>query len=304
MRTRAAWVVILLVVIAGEVRADAVQRFVDSLQLPQSGYCGFDPEIHVMQRWPDRSTKVFVATYAKDNECWTALGIFRAHRNGRFQRLAEWQGMPRRIELLDVTGNGVPEILATGHPGNRSAPVFILKWDGAKLKQIGETSDRSAYVDLDHDGVLEIVEGATYDFNECGGRVGRSFVQRLRNGKYVSIPNAALVSVDVWSKETAERELLTSTLFLPDDASGRARIRIVNGTRGGRNRAGKVELRARRFVSDEQQEPYPGQLLPVHATGADEYTQGEVELPSRCVMLDVILDGPPEATVTIVIEMI
>jgi hypothetical protein len=56
--------------------------------------------------------------------------------------------------------------------------VAILRWDGARLTRIGETSDQAKYVDLNEDGVLEIVEGV---------RGGRTYVQRLQRGRYVPL---------------------------------------------------------------------------------------------------------------------
>jgi hypothetical protein len=160
------------------------------------------------------------------------------------------------------------------------------------------------YVDLNHDGVSEIVDHSAGEWNECGARVGRAYLQRLQNGKYVSVPDPALSAVMVVSKETAGRETFTTSLFLPNDASRRRRIRIINGTRGGSHRAREVELRVRRLVGGEKEEPPPGRLLPLRSSDAEESVQNEVELPSRCTMLDVALDGPEQATVTIVIETI
>jgi hypothetical protein len=299
------WICFVLSFVAGgEAKADRVRRFLDSLQLPQLAVCGFAPESLVLDTWPDRSPRTVVVTYTTDNYCATELGIFRALRNGRFQRLAVSKAMPRRIALLDVTGNGVPEILVTQRPGNRAAPVVILRWDGTNLTRIGTTSDRAMYVDLNHDGVSEIVENAADEWNECGARVGRAYLQRLQNGKYVSVPDPPLSAGTVVSKATADRETFTTSLFLPNDASRRCRIRIINGARGGTRRAEEVELRVRRLVGGEKEEPHPGRLLPLRSTGAEESVQNEVELPSRCTMLDVTLDGPEQATVAIIVETI
>jgi hypothetical protein len=112
--------------------------------------------------------------------CTTELRVSRVLRNGRLKRLATFGYAPTRLELRDLTGNGVPEILVTGPHGNRSASVAVLRWDGVRLTKIGETSDQASYVDLNGDGVLEIVEN---------GANGERHVQRLQGGRYVPSPS-------------------------------------------------------------------------------------------------------------------
>jgi hypothetical protein len=220
---------------------------------------------------------------------------------GILRRLATYDGEPRSLELRDVTGNGVPEILVSLSPANRSTPVVILHWDGNRLKALGETADTATYVDLDRDGVPEIVTQGCCAMNECGVVIGQSSVERLRAGRFVNGAPPTLAAIIVTSKTINGPESVIGMPYLPNNFALRCRIRMINGTRAGRRRATSVTLRARQ-VKDEQVERRPGKDVPIRMTAADEYVETIVDLPSRCTLFDILLDGPASATVTIIVE--
>lgn len=262
--------------------------------------CFPESDDQIFDRWPDGSPRTIVRLLATSPECQdTELVLFRV-RNGGFTRLASWNEEPRRVELRDVTGNGVPEILVAQPPG-RYARVVILHWDGAKLTEIGETSELAAYIDLDLDGVPEIVENSAHEDNECGARAGSAFVQRLRNGRFAEVRGPELGTVISLTKTESAREIRHVPLMLRDAEHRRVRIRVVNGTRGGKNRVTWMELRVQPFDSDDAPRG-PVVRLPVHASAAGAFTAAEAELPSRCTMLYVAMEGPRGATATLLIE--
>lgn len=304
MARRVALLLLILSVRTGAaIRADVVRDFLHSIEPAQLGSCVSGPEYLVLDTWRDRSPRTIVASYLSDSECSRELAVFRVHRNGSFSRLATSDCSPFKIELLDVTGNGVPEILVTSHPGNRSATVEILKWDGLKLTMIGETSNHAIYFDLNGDGALEIIEPGREEENECGAVAGAPDVKRLVHGRYVSVRNSKMIDVVVLTKTVAAAQTFVTTPFLPDQAGLWCRIRIINGTQRETHRATKVNLSVRRSLRDRE-EPYPGRKLSLHATGADEYVDEIVELPSRCTLLDVSLEGPEGAEVAVVIDAV
>ena len=258
MRPPTAWICFVVSMAACNLmNADPVRRFLDSLNPAQLGTCYHQSEYLVLDTWPDRSPRTIAAEVLVDSECNSVLSLFRVGRNGQIHRVAIDPGSVHRMELFDVTGNGVPEILVTRRPGNRSAAVDILKWDGVALKRIGETADYAAFVDVNHDGALEIVERLEGDRNDCWATGGRAFLQRLVKGRYVSVHNPALAAVVVVSKTKAGAETFVTKPFLSEPQARRYRVRIVNGTHGAKHRASEVRLAVRR-VSGDREDPTPG----------------------------------------------
>jgi hypothetical protein len=186
---------------------------------------------------------------------------FHVSRKGTLQRVAAFEADIRAMELRDVTGDGVPELLVTGLPGNRSSGVDILKWTGKEFEEIGETSDHGRFIDIDGDGVPEIVEQGDDSINECDARTGPVFVMKLKNGTFEDDERPSLLAVDLVTK----REIIS--WFLPDDVSTHCTIRMLSeGATSVRVTIGK-------------------RTLPLHE-GAQP-----INLPSRCTEADVRVTG-------------
>lgn len=81
-------------------------------------------------------------------------------------------GGPANIELVDVNGDGIPEIKVEGTGLSGAHTSFTLfAWTGSSLHLMTandvDTGDASL-VDIDGDGQLEIVAGPSVDFNDPG----------------------------------------------------------------------------------------------------------------------------------------
>jgi hypothetical protein len=251
----------------------------------------------VYDRWPNHKERTVFEVVNGE--------LVAAHiaRDGKQRELARYNAPDvHAIKLFDVTGNGEPELLVRLSPGNRSTPIEILRWNGTRFRLIGETNEYSTFIDLDHDGVNEMVENGTGEENECGGRTGVSYVTRFRNGRF---EKDAEEHADVFTqtKDDAEPLALQYPFFLPDDASTKCRLHFVNGTRGGKHRVSRIEVKVRQFT-EKAPKPGQGKRVAVALSRDNEYADAVVRLPSRCAFLDVTTFGPAAATVAVVVDSV
>jgi len=179
----------------------------------------------------------------------------------------------------------VPELLVTGLPGNRSAPVEILRWNGRDFEQIGEVSDHTAFIDIDGDGVPEAVEAGDGGMNECDARTGPTYVSKLKNGHFEEDTPPNLLDFDAITKQTAARETQRFYWFLSDDVSTKCTIRV--------RKKGVTSLRITMRELDSGDD---GETIALHP-GAQS-----IELPSRCTEVDVTVTGPRGATAVLLLE--
>jgi len=217
----------------------------------------------------DRQT-IFASLWRDDGA--QELVAFHVTRGGALRRIAAYGDDVRRVELRDVTGDGVPEALAYLTPGNRATPVEILKWNGEDFEEIGETSDHADFIDIDGDGVPEIVENGVNVWNECGGRTGHADVMKLKNGTFEEEEHPNLIEVDtVMSHETIP-------WFLPDDVSTHCTIRMISK----HATSVRVTIGKQSLLLHEGAQP--------------------IDLPSRCVDADVIVTGARGASAVLLLE--
>ncbi len=79
-------------------------------------------------------------------------------------------GFGAAIVLVDVNGDGIPEIQVTGHSANGQEEFYNLyAWTGSALHDMLPYLNSSGQlVDIDGDGILEIVDNPDCDDNGCG----------------------------------------------------------------------------------------------------------------------------------------
>jgi hypothetical protein len=257
----------------------------------------------VFDRWPDRKPRTIFAVLRTDSEGGADVFGFRVDRGGVLTQLAALgETDARGIELRDVTGDGVAELLVSLTPGNRSAPVEIVRWNGRRFTTIGETSDNAIYVDLDHDGVPEVVTHGCCERNECDVVIAPPFIARFGNGGLVSEESSTLAAVIVLDKTAAAREVLLNPIALPDEFSTKCRLRIINGDYKGRHRAASLDLRVSLLDDDAVAHPGRGVLVHTKLSRDRDVVEMPLQLPSRCAMIETALTGPAGATVTIVVQ--
>ena len=283
-------------------QSDPIQRALESIQERREAppYIRH-PKYVVFDRWPDHKPRTVFATLPNGMGSWEMVA-FRAARNGSLTQLTEYgdEKDVRSVDLFDVTGDGKPDVLVRLPPGNRSAPVEILAWDGKEFDYLGETNDSASFVDLDHDGVPEIVTAGREGQNACDAVVVRAYVDELRHGEYRSERRPNLAAIDVVTKTTGSSETTTFSWFLPDDFSTTCRLRIVNGQRGGIHRAEALKIEMKSLEKGQQRSR--GNVVRIPLGKGKEFVRSNIRLPSHCTMADVTLLGPAGATVALILE--
>lgn len=277
---------------------DPIRAKLAAMQPAQtSGWKARDKYV-VFDRWRDHRPRTIFAVLFTDTEPGTALFAFHVARNGTLHRLATYEGGlgPRDVDLVDLTGDGVPEAVVLEAPAH-GIPEAILRWDGKTFHLIGKTNNPD-FRDLDHDGILEVIELVREGRNACGVEVVKPHISKYEHGKIREITPKRLANL--WLLTAGHN---TEVVVLPDNASTRCRFHIVNGTRGGQQRATAIELRAWGEVLDPPAMHHgQGVRLPLTLTRHDEYVDMTVNLPSRCTEVDVTLQGPADATAIVMIE--
>ncbi len=200
----------------------------------------------------------------------------------------------------DVTGDGVAEVLLTLSPGNRSAPVEILQWDGRRFVEIGDTSDHAEFIDLDGDGVPEIVERTLDPPNSCDEEPVRIFVQQLRDEAFEEIRLPRLAYAFRYEKTTDKPEQFTEEWPLPDTLSLHTHVRVFNGTHRNAHRATGVSIRVRKF--SDIKGLTAGTPISLGLNANRRYAEAAVTLQSRCVRAWITVRGPAGAVVTGLLE--
>jgi hypothetical protein len=109
-------------------------------------------------------------------------------------KLCPFSGQDPKVSLIDLDRSGRPEVLIQLATDRMEPMMWIFKWDGTELKSFGGTEDDrglpctvlfdATFVDLDGDGILEIVDGNEFENADQSGPV-QSRVFRLKDGTYV-----------------------------------------------------------------------------------------------------------------------
>ncbi|HEY0789273.1 MAG TPA: VCBS repeat-containing protein [Thermoanaerobaculia bacterium] len=158
---------------------------------------------------------------------WTVAGSFD-------ENLA---GSDPTIELVDLTGDRRPEIIATFRSDKWNYPNWIFSWTGQKLISITPVSASGltlllepGFVDVDNDGIAEILQidedgDRLYRFADgtyrmCGDKIGLASLYLGHEGK------PKLIAKD----------------FAITDSSSPWRVLVVNGTRAGKLRASSAVI--------------------------------------------------------------
>ena len=98
-------------------------------------------------------------------------------------------GVAGIVEVADVTGDGVPEIVFNAGVGAHGSVLWVLRWDGSTLAPLfaeASNSPSSGLEDLDGDGVPEIVLGVSGYCGSYAASPHMMFAFRWENGAYRS----------------------------------------------------------------------------------------------------------------------
>jgi hypothetical protein len=281
---------------------DAIQKKLAPLQTPQADLQNpVQSEYVVFDRWPDHSPRtIFVKLYVDDVRSAEVVA-FRVRRDGSLKRLVS-NGSPdtRGLELRDMTADGIPELLVSSSPGNRATGVEIYGWNGRAFVDLGGTTESATHVDLDHDGIPELITHGCCAANECGTVIAAPYLSRFQHGRFDDDTPDTLVEVIVMTKRDRGPETIDALAVLPDKFSRECHAHIVNGTRGGKHRAAGLELQL--DIANGPETGRPPAHVKTKLTAKTEYLDVPLPFPSRCSNIELTMTGPVGATVAIVIE--
>ena len=249
----------------------------------------FHPTYVVLQRG------VIAAAVMRNDEDGQPIGsivVYRVH-NGRLGKpLASYGRFGRpAVTGRDLDGDGRPDLIVTDSPGNRSTPHTYLRWEGRSLKLMGG-SGTPRFVDLDHDGVDEIITGMIKcgQSPDCDGMTACRFVQRIRNHRFVDDETNYGDFMEM-RKTDGEPQDFQGGFTLAGEWPRHAVFHIINGRRGGGHRATALTMRI------------DGERIPVSLDRTVEFREVAVDLRSHCGTTDVTIEGPLNAEVMILMEV-
>jgi len=171
-------------------------------------------------------------------------------------------GIEPSVELLDLDHDRRPEVIVSFSSFQGAHADWVLRWDGTTLKLIGpqevdEYGDAGTllqdalFIDLDGDGVLEIVNTPEDVDPAAGPQPLVHDVYSLVNGKYV--PSTGLLFFDTFARppkpatdvkgsqaQDAEPNVVTRTFLM--DAPGAYEMIIVNGDDDGTHKVTSAEI--------------------------------------------------------------
>jgi hypothetical protein len=161
-------------------------------------------------------------------------------------------GFMPEIRLRDLDHDGRPEVIVgfSSAQGNRAE--WVLKWDGRTLSSIADELDEHGdastnivngwYVDLDGDGVLEIVNSDVDDDRSDPSYIPTYDVYSLVKGKYTLTRTLSFVHTFAPSKDGTQGPSTEIRTFAVPDPSIPCEMTILNGDEDGSHEVTSVTI--------------------------------------------------------------
>jgi hypothetical protein len=245
------------------------------LLLVASGLRGdeYVPRYAVYDLWPDGKPRTIIATLA-NGEGVAGIAAFAVAADGSLQHLASLEnGAVSIVQVRDVTGDGRPEILSVLPSTVRGTSLDVLSWDGTSFTRLGVTNEQADFVDLDGDGVPEILE------RSADGT--KPVIRKIQAGRFAETAMPGLgAAITVTKSRNDPREFFEQSVVLPKGFPRKCFLSVVNGT------------------------PAPtGVEVSFGACGQEPRTvaPGNVVFPDSCAFVDITVSGPRGATATVVV---
>lgn len=191
----------IAVVVAAMLAHDPIQAQIDAIQATLSARPGPSPKYI---RYDDRT--IIAGFRWQDAEGPNGIVVaYRLHRDGSLKRLSTFKygDDPLALTLVEATGDDHPEIAVTG---TRADEVEILEWDGRYLSELAEVTASARFIDIDGDGVPEVVSRADD---------GTVYVDRIAHGRLDAVPMPGLEDVIAITKKTPDAETFEETIAAP-----------------------------------------------------------------------------------------
>lgn len=174
--------------------------------------------------------------------------------------LAGLNGRRGALKLIDIDGDGTPEILVYLFAGvGLDLPdSWILRWTSGNLRLIspvveGDTTalGRVGFVDLDGDGKLEVIAAPALHRADSGQTVpdGPWHVYHLQSDGTLALLPTTLAFSEEYERLRGTPDSITKTF---PSTPGAATLRIVNGVRGIAADSGRVTLNGVEVVSPSE----------------------------------------------------
>lgn len=266
----------IAVLAAAMLSPDRIQAKLNSIQATLSSHADPPPKYVVY----DRNTIIAGFRWQDEDGPNGIVVAYHVTEDGRLKRLSTFKygDSPHNLELQDATGDGRAEILVTGTAGNRTSPLEILSWDGKHLETLGETSTSgTAFVDVDGDGINEVLTRSCCMTNECGSVLSMPTVQHYHDDHLDDFAMPDLEDYIDVTKTTDEPETFERGIALRDEAPETATLQLI------RKRGAGVT------VVEE-----PGErAIPVNQP---------VTFASRCIRVRLTVTGPKGSQVSILVR--
>jgi len=169
------------------------------------------------------------------------------------------------VQLLDVNGDGVKEVWISFNSARGNSMDWIFTWNGNKLVSIGPTySDSQSklstvqvntqFVDLLHDGTMQIVTGGEYPPPLDGSLPTAPMVlYQLAGGKFSPQLNPVLFAFP-FEIDSSGSENIAMNFTNTQTTIGPYSLKVVNGDKSGENLAvsGTIILNGQTVLSPSQ----------------------------------------------------
>ena len=177
--------------------------------------------------------------------------------------LAAMGGHSMRVELIDIDGDGRPEIVVAGH-GMHDETDWIFKWSAGHLVLFGPTEEthgvvapsiiNADFADLDGDGVLEIIGGSMLGAARPDGTYEPSepfTVYSLKDGGFVKSSSPVAWYAEFLRDKGTPNTFSQTVMVKQPSASWQ--LRVANGGDKGKNAvtAGTVTLNGQVVVAPD-----------------------------------------------------
>lgn len=259
-------------------------------------------EAHVSVDLDHSGQQFIVALYANDDDA--VLEVLSAQSEGSLLAADTETKLPGgnpSLRLLDVDGDGRLDIIATIGMRRGGDAVWIYRWSGSQLLRVHRAGGRDGwddmfadptFLDLDGDGVLEIVEHTvSKDVDDDGAErwTAAYRVFALSQGAYHETAPADRLAIFSRGKGALKT---VKNVFHVDDATASRRVVLVNGSGDAAPRVASavVKLNGRTVFSEKDFDEHADRLeAPATVVAGDNQLTVELRgAPGSCVTIIVM----------------
>jgi hypothetical protein len=215
-----------------------------------------DSAFVIFEQLPDGRPATILAAYT--NGIGGAIRLIRAQPDGSYSVVFEPSGLDLggftvSCLLLDVDGDSRPEGIVSFASYRAQTSEWVFRWNGPALENLTPMrQDESGlqatllmlakFVDLDHDGKLEIISEENYPprETESGAALGGSVVYKLDGNQYTV--DRPILYWGTFVRRTGQPQTETYEFSLLEDSSGPYTLKLTNGDANGGKRVSSARI--------------------------------------------------------------